>query len=184
MLLLAGPTYRGPARCKYTLWTIKRRVYSLEGAILAPHLGLHKDTPEHPSQVPSRLPQSIQHPSGRRVLRSGGPNHSKILVSFLCSSAHRSSAPRSPPNSSLTRIRRVHSATRLEISSDIFNDGKTYLVLAFKNLSSGNASCKLLKMKAYFLDYIWWLCLHHILIIDEKSCSSFFFKISQSIYFQ
>jgi hypothetical protein len=43
---------------------------------------------------------SNTHPSGRRVLRSGGPNHSKILMSFLYSSAHRSSAPKSPPNPS------------------------------------------------------------------------------------
>jgi hypothetical protein len=52
------------------------------------------------------------------VLHSGGPNQSKILVSFLHSSTHRSSAPKSPPNPSLNLIRRVHSATRLEISSD------------------------------------------------------------------
>jgi hypothetical protein len=41
-------------------------------------------------------------------------------VSFLRSSAHRSSAPKSPPNPSLTRFRRVLSATRLENSSDIW----------------------------------------------------------------
>jgi hypothetical protein len=31
-LLLAGPTCRGPAQCKHSPWTIKGRVYSLEGA--------------------------------------------------------------------------------------------------------------------------------------------------------
>jgi hypothetical protein len=29
-LLLAGPTFRGPARCKHSPCTIKGRVYSLE----------------------------------------------------------------------------------------------------------------------------------------------------------
>jgi hypothetical protein len=28
--LLAGPTCRGPAQCKHSLWTIKGRVHSLE----------------------------------------------------------------------------------------------------------------------------------------------------------
>jgi hypothetical protein len=31
-LLLAGLTCRGPAQCKHSPWTIKGRVYSLEGA--------------------------------------------------------------------------------------------------------------------------------------------------------
>jgi hypothetical protein len=58
-LLLAGPTCRGPARCKHSPCTIKGRVYSLE------------------DRVQQSETQPIQHQSGRRVLRSGGPNHSK-----------------------------------------------------------------------------------------------------------
>jgi hypothetical protein len=58
-LLLAGPTCRGPARCKHSPCTIKGRVCSL---------GYRVQRPET---------QPIQHQSGRRVLRSGGPNHSK-----------------------------------------------------------------------------------------------------------
>jgi hypothetical protein len=112
-LLLAEPACRGPAQCKHSPWTIKGRVHSLEHKAQ-----IHK----HKSKLSStqRLSQSIQYHSGRRVLRSGGPNHSKIFVSLLCSSVHRSSAPKYPPNPSLTRIRRVLSATRLENSSDIW----------------------------------------------------------------
>jgi hypothetical protein len=68
-LLLAGPTCRGPARCKHSPCTIKGRVYSLE------------------YKVQQSETQPIQHQSGRRVLRSGGPNHSK---SSCPSCVHRS----------------------------------------------------------------------------------------------
>jgi hypothetical protein len=58
-LLLAGPTCRGPAQCKHSPCTIKGRVHPLEDKVQQPET------------------QPIQHQSGRRVLRSGGPNHSK-----------------------------------------------------------------------------------------------------------
>jgi hypothetical protein len=90
-LLLAGPTCRGPAQCKHSPWTIKGRVHSLE------HEGSDTQAQVQAKFYP-RLSQSIQYHSGRRVLRSGGPNHSKISVSLLCSSAHQLSAPKSPPN--------------------------------------------------------------------------------------
>jgi hypothetical protein len=57
---------------------------------------------------------AIQHPSGRRLLRSGGPNHSKhscVLV-FL----HHIRLTLDSPL--VLRIRWVHSTTRLEFTSD------------------------------------------------------------------
>jgi hypothetical protein len=101
---LAGPTCRGPAQCKHLPWTIKESAPGRKQV--------------HDTHLKFHLGSSNTHQSGRRVLRSGGPNHSKILISFLCSSILRSGAPKSSPNPSLTRIRRVHSATRLENSSD------------------------------------------------------------------
>jgi hypothetical protein len=54
------------------LWAIKGRVYSLEKGPTSWITRTQVQARFHP-----RLSQSIQYQSGRRVLRSGGPNHSK-----------------------------------------------------------------------------------------------------------
>jgi hypothetical protein len=70
-LLLAGPTCRGPAQCKRSPWSIKGRVHPLE------HKFFLRLSQGLDPQTVHKHTQAIQHSSGRRVLRSGGPNHSK-----------------------------------------------------------------------------------------------------------
>jgi hypothetical protein len=109
-LLLAGPTCRGPAQCKHSPWTIKGRVHSLEKKAQTHKLRL-LSIQAHTANTNTEVDVGCYAPAAQTTLN---------LAPFLCSSAYRSSAHKSPPNPSLTRIRRVLSATRLENSSDIW----------------------------------------------------------------
>ena len=101
-----GPTCRGPnVLCIRTPWSIKggRPLEESSGWVNA----------KTRQRIGSYTTKNNSSPSGRRVLRSGGPNHSKSCVLVCLSQCQISPIAKFFPEYSLTGDRRVRSATRL-----------------------------------------------------------------------
>ena len=104
---IAGPTCRGPSSMYAPPLRHKREAIAAQNK---PTRTLTRTgSPKH-SQTLSRQGNTIH--SGRRVLRSGGPNHSKSLV-FIVFLSEIELGLANPPEYTPSGLGRVPSATRL-----------------------------------------------------------------------
>jgi hypothetical protein len=114
---LLGPPVWTQQPCTSLPWTMKGRTYASLKTQLKQHS--HPDTS---SPARTGLEQSLENTgntshSGRRVLRSGGPNHSKSLRVPLALTPNQAKPSGCPRVHIPSLHRRVHSATRLELSA-------------------------------------------------------------------